>query len=347
MVQTVETPGGEIPVVFPDAGGEWNPRSKYTELVLRIQNLLSDGEDRTARDIYYALEARGQDYDYRTVKTAVKRGREAGFIHPNQIVDTSRRAATTPFDGYEGPDEFLSTRVEGIWNAYREDFWKEQETYVEVWLEKASLASLFKPICDEWNVRLEATRGDWSHSKIFRATQRLIGKLNDGKRVRILYYGDFNPSGFHAPVAVQASMGYYGLDFRNKKDSDSEGFFDIWPSDRPTQYGDGPADLMFEREALNLEHIKKYDLPENPTPSSTDKDRKLRDRFMSQVTEGRDTNVELNALKEYHRDEFEDMIEDSIRRYVDEESKGEVEARVREARADLREAVEIDRSALD
>lgn len=326
---------------------EWNPRAKYQTLVSRIQDLLDDGEERTTRDIYYALEARGYDYDYSEVKRAVKKGRRSGYIDPNQIVDTSRRAATTPDEGYASPESFMDSVVDGIWNRYREDFWNEQEFYVEAWLEKASLASVFSPITNEWNVRLEATRGDWSDSKIFRATQRLIGKLNDGKRVRILYFGDFNPSGFHAPVAVQATMGHYGLAFREKRDSDSAHYFDIWPSDSPTLYGEeGEADLRFERVALNLDHIQRFDLPENPTPSSSDKDRKIRDRFMERVSDGRDTNVELNALKEFRRDEFEDMIEDAIRDYVDEEAKGAVEERVRDARERLDEAVQIDRSAL-
>jgi len=326
---------------------EWNPQSKYRTLVARIQDLLDDGEDRTTRDIYYALEARGYDYDYSEVKRAVKKGRRSNYIDPNQIVDTSRQAATIPDAGYSSPESFVETAIEGIWNRYRENFWKEQEFYVEVWLEKASLASVFSPICEEWNVRLEATRGDWSDSKIYRAAQRLHKKLKDGKRVRILYFGDFNPSGFHAPVAVQATMAHYGLEFREKTSSENPEYFDIWPLDGPIPYGDAStADLMFERVALNVEHLRRYDLPENPTPSSSDKDRKIRDRFMNHVTEGRDANVELNALKEYHRDEFEEEIADSIRSYVDEEAKGEVERRVREARRDLEQAIEIDRTTL-
>jgi len=60
-----------------------------------------------------------------------------------------------------------------VWNDYWEDFWGEQDSYVEVWLEKQSLASVFAPICEEFNVRLEATRGDWSDSKVYQASNRL------------------------------------------------------------------------------------------------------------------------------------------------------------------------------
>ena len=163
---------------------EWNPGPKYRAYLSAIQEVLQNGEKRTVRDVYYALEARGFpdelrkksysyafgrwetdpeenphpdnvpasewewtfDYDY--VKRAVKKGRRAGYIDPEQIYDASRRAETTVDTGYDSPESFLSNQVEGIWNHYRENFWREQETYVEVWLEKQSLASVFAPI--EW-----------------------------------------------------------------------------------------------------------------------------------------------------------------------------------------------------
>lgn len=346
----------EIPKVW-DGGEPWDPREYYTQLVLHIQSLLADGEQRTARDIYYALESRGYDYPYDDVKRAVKRGRTAGYVNPHQIVDTSRRAPWTVTDGeisvrwdnrtirYEGPDEFLVNVADGLDGIYFENFWKEQDCYVEVWLEKAALASVFTPIVREWNVRLETTRGDWSHSKIFRATQRLIGKLDDGKDVRILYFGDFNPSGLHAPVTVQESMGKYGLQFRESVDSTRPMFFDIWPRNGPIRVGDGGT-LQFERVALNLKHIRRYDLPENPNPSKTNKDQVLRNRFMKYASEGLDVNIELNALKEFHRDEFEDMIRDAIRQHVDVDAKEAFEQRVSAAREDLNDAIHVDPNAL-
>ena len=174
---------------------DWNPREKYTKLVGRIQTILKDSDQRTARDVYYALEARGYDYDYEEVKRAVKKGRRANYIDPRKIVDTSREAVTTVNSGYDDPHEFLDQRVDGIWNSYTESHWRDQDTYVEVWLEKASLAPVFKEITEKWNVRLEATRGDWSDSKIYRATKRLANRIYEGHDVVILYYGDLQPIG--------------------------------------------------------------------------------------------------------------------------------------------------------
>lgn len=329
----------------------WNPGEKYQLYLSRIQDLL-DNEKRTVRDVYYALEARGFEHDlaahghtfeYRYVKRAVKKGRRHGYIDPRLIIDESRRAETTVDQGQQSAQQFVDDHVRGISKRYDENFWKDQGSYVELWLEKQSLASVFRPIANEFNVRLEATRGDWSDSKVFEATERLASKLRDGDDVVVLYFGDFNPSGYHAPVSVQETMGYYGINltFRDPDASDSANYFDIWPGE-PCEFDETGGTLLFDRKGINLEHIEEFELPENPNPSSTDKDRKLRQRFQRHVSDGRDVNVELNALKEYHRDYLEELVRDSIREHIDEDAREQTRERIEEERERIRRAVHID-----
>lgn len=332
---------------------DWNPGPKYELYLSRISDLLSD-EKRTVRDVYYALEAtgfpdecaeHGYDFEYRYVKRAVKKGRRSGYIDPELIIDTSRQAVNTADAGHDDPVSFLNKHVDGVWNAYEENFWDDQSHYVEVWLEKASLASVFQPICEELNARLEATRGDWSDSKVYRAARRLRGKVFDEeKQVRVVYFGDYNPSGLHAPVAIQNTMAHYGMDI-HRPDGEAA-YFDIWPFPGPVEADDGEGDLAFERWALNTEHIERFDLPENPNPSSTDKDQDLRERFMRHVSEGRDTNVELNALKEYHREYLEDEVRESIEQYIDDDDRTETANRIEERKASLADAISVDYDAV-
>jgi hypothetical protein len=335
----------------------WNPGEKYRMYLDRIQSLLSN-EQRTVRDVYYALEARGFEndlaerghtFEYRYVKRAVKKGRRHGFIDPDLIIDESRRAETTVDPGHDDAESFVDDHIRGVWNAYEEDFWQDQDSYVEVWLEKQSLASVFRPICEDLNVRLEATRGDWSDSKVYEATQRLRDRILDGNDVVVLYWGDFNPSGFHAPVSVQETMGYYGvpLSFRDPDSTVPAHYFDIWPPSEPVEFEDADGSLLFDRQGINLSHIKQFDLPENPNPSSTDKDRELRERFQTYVSDGRDVNVELNALKEYERDYLEDRIRASIEEHIDEEAREETEARVEREQARIEQAVDVDDDVLN
>jgi len=110
----------------------------------------------------------------------------------------------------------------------------------------------------------------------------------------------------------------------------------------PAQFGEDYGTLQFERRGINLEHIERFDLPENPNPSSTDKDRQLKERFQKHVSDGRDVNVELNALKEYHREYLEDLIRDGIEQHINDDLRRETEQRVAERREQISRAVDVD-----
>lgn len=332
--------------------GDWDPGRKYQMYLAKIQDILGE-EERTVRDIYYALEARGfpkelaahgYGFEYRYVKRAVKKGRRNGYIDPDDVVDTSRTPAATQQQSHSSPTSFVRFYERKLTNGYFENHWDEQDAYVEVWLEKASLVSVFKPICDEYNVRLEATRGDWSDSKVYEAVGRVAEKVRDGKDVVILYFGDFNPSGLHAPIAIQETMGHYGLDlsFRDGAKSDDPAYFDIWPPGSPTQFTGADGTLVFDRVSITLDEIERFDLPENPTPSSSDKDRTLRDNFMDLASDGRDVNVELNALKEFHRDYLTDRIREAIEEHIDDDVRDRVQRRRDRRQEAIADAIEID-----
>lgn len=316
----------------------WNPGKKYRKLVDLAQGLLQR-EKRTVRDVYYALESRGYHYDYRQVIRAVKKGRLAGMIDPYRVIDTSRTAGNTANQGYDSQEDFLENVVEGIEENYFKNFWAEQDEYVEVWLEKAGLSGVFAPICEDWNVRLEPLRGDWSTTKCYEAAVRLSKKLDLGKDIKILYFGDYNPSGYHAPAAVQNTIQEFGIDLgRDGCGCEEPRYFDISPVGR-IRYQDGGS-LEFERIAMTTEQVEKFDLPKNPTPSKSQKDRKIREYFIKFVS-GKDRDIELNALKEFEREYLENLIGDSIKQYADLDVKESVEKQIGRERSELRDRIKI------
>lgn len=327
--------------------GDWNPGEKYTTLLHHIKEILDGGEKRTVRDVYYALESRGHKYEYRYVKRAVKKGRRAGYIDPAQIIDSSRQAAYTPSDGYDDPQSFLEERIRGVWKSYWEDIWRYQDNYVEVWLEKQSLATVFQPICSDYYVRLEATRGDWSDSKVYEAAKRLKQKLVNGNDVKILYFGDFNPSGYHAPVSILDTLEYYGIPL--EREFPGSGDSRYYDPEHGSPFGwkeDDVGELEFERCGINLEHIERFDLTENPVPSGSDKDSTIKSHFRTFVSGGRDTNVELNALKEFERDFLESLIEEKIRETIDDQRWNAAEKRISNGRRALESSVNINDDGL-
>lgn len=324
-------------------GSNWNPRAKHSRLVQLLDGLLQE-EQRTVRDCYYALEARGHHYTYDEVTYAAKRGRRAGYLDPSKIIDTSRVADHRPTGVDDHPAEWLRNRILSSPGVYNRDFWEDQPAHVEVWLEKASLASVFRPICDEYNVRLEATRGDWSDSKAFEARQRLIRKLQDDKDIRILYFGDYNPSGFRTPVAIQQMLHCYGMRLPGRDPEDDEPedlFFDVSPWPGPAEDGEGAGTFDMERVALTTEQLERFDLPENPNPSEADSDKELLRRFKEQVTGGADVNVELNALKEFQREFLEGLVEDAIESHIDTGRYQEHQEKEQEHKEAIRDAMKV------
>lgn len=330
---------------------DWNPGKKYRKLV-KLANRLLEQERRTVRDVYYAFESRNfyyekngvkKRYDYKQVKRGLNLGRKAGMVDPSRIIDTSRRTANFVDQGYESQGEFLEEEVKGIEEKYFKNFWKKQKEYVEVWVEKAGLVPLFHPICQEWNIRLEPLGGDWSLTECYNAAVRFNEKLDQGQDVKILYFGDYNPSGFHTPIAVQNNIQVLGIDLGRKEcDSKESEYFEISPNGK-LHYEDGGS-LELERIALNTKQTEKFDLPANPAPSKKDKDRTLRNRFMEYVSDGKDINIELNALKEFEREYLKDLIKDSIKKHADTDVKEKVEKEVQEEREELADKINIQKA---
>ena len=50
---------------------DWNPGATYQAILDHSNRLLAE-EPRTVRDVYYAHESHGREYDYRQVKRALK-----------------------------------------------------------------------------------------------------------------------------------------------------------------------------------------------------------------------------------------------------------------------------------
>ncbi len=326
-------------------GENWNPSQKYAELVHYINELLQ-AEKRTLRSVYYALEARGHHYTYNQVKYAMKRGRQAGYIDPALVYDSElKRRSVHSHDGIDEYLEWLSKR--DLAEEYHPDPWANQPKYVEVWVETKGLYPLFSKYARRYDVRLEMMGGDYSLTGAYEATQRFARKLEEDKECVVLYFGDFNPSGYHAPVAIQKNMQKYGVwqarpEYLNNGNVDWS-YYMIDTTDVCEENNVTPPQVKFKRIALNLNHVVRFDnMKENPAPSKSDKDRKLLKRFKRFVSEGRDTNIQLESLKEYHREYLENLIEQSILAERDEELHQEYLEQTKAERERIRENVELD-----
>ena len=276
------------------------------------ENILKD-DKKSIRRIYYALEAlqmvESSDEAYQKVSYACKMARFHGLIHPEQLLlDKARQSRSFAEDTALAPHllERLSWRAFG----YHVNYWDVKDEYIEVWQEKESMEPEFFKICNDYNVRLETAKGDQSITAIWFAMKRLDLFLSTDKKIILLYFGDFNPSGLHSPIAIQNTMRKLRAAWKNEFKNDF-------------------SQIEFKRIALNHEHLDKYQLPENPTKKKTIKDKSIAEKFIRKYG---DRNVEMESLAERQPEEMKKLIVSAISEYVDEEDRAKLKDRMTKVR---------------
>jgi len=201
------------------------------ELLLKSQSIILQYVLVTVRQVYYVLVSRQDIYntknEYRRVIRILKNGRLAGLINFDSIIDDTREAEKTP--SWQSIKKILSAAV----NQYRSDWWRDQPRYVEVWLEKRALRRILYPITNGYDVNLVTGGGYQSWSQVWAAKARFLARK--GLKLKILYFGDLDPSGKDMPRDIRERFKTLGID----------------------------VDII--EVALTKDDILEYNLPKNPT----------------------------------------------------------------------------------
>jgi len=237
-------------------------------LLEQCKELLTQYESRiTIRQLYYRLVAAqvipNSRKGYNTLLSNLARWRKDRLLPADAFCDLTRRVreVETWAD--------LKSRLTDI--SYWRDLWEGQDQRLEVWCEKDALTTILEPICEKWLVPLFVCRGYASISSLNDSTERLSGK-------RILYFGDYDPSGVDIPRAAKAGVEFWGA-----------------------------RDVDLDVIALTPEQIQEHQLP--PVPPKTTDTRTA--GFLAK--NGQDT-VELDALAP---DVLARIVEEAIRTHID------------------------------
>lgn len=224
-----------------------------------IEEYAGQGFALTLRQLYYQFVARAllanTQREYKRLGGIVSAARRAGLIDWNAIEDRTRfvRHPST----WEDPAEI----VRAISEQYRVEKWKEQDTITEVWIEKDALIGVFEEVCKELDVALFSCRGYASDSEVWRAALRLLKYIDNGKRVRILHFGDHDPSGIDMTRDIEERLALFGA-----------------------------SGVNVNRCALNMDQIEEFGPPPNPA--------KMTDpRFEGYIAEHGGESWELDALE--------------------------------------------------
>jgi hypothetical protein len=210
------------------------------------------------RQVFYQLVARAIIENtlrsYKRIGDLLSNARLAGMIDWNIIEDRGRETVTPPM--WEDPAEIIEASAA----QFSIDRWREQESHVEVMVEKSALEGVLIPVCRELGIRFTANRGYSSSSTMYEAGKRLAHFVNQGKDVFILYLGDHDPSGIDMTRDVLDRLSLFSR-----------------------------REIVVKRLALNMDQIEQYDPPENPA-KQTDS------RFEAYVLQFGESSWELDAL---------------------------------------------------
>jgi hypothetical protein len=195
----------------------------------------------TVRQVFYQLVTGGAipktEASYKNIVVRLLGiMRRQGELPFSWIADNTRwmRKPRTYSSLEQALDDTLAT--------YRRALWDQQDSYVEIWLEKDALAGVLYDVTEEWDVPLMVTRGYPSLSYLHTAAEALS---EEDRPCFIYYFGDHDPSGVHIPRKIETDLRTFA------------------PA----------AELHFERLAVTAEQITEWNLPTRPTKRTDSRSR--------------------------------------------------------------------------
>lgn len=249
---------------------------KINEIIEEYQEA---GYKLTLRQLYYQLVSRdiipNKQREYKNLGNLLTDGRMCGMVDWD-VIEDRLRIPEVP-SSWDDPAEALQS-LAGQYERPRQE---GQEVYVEVWVEKDALSGVLSRVTEKYHIPIMVNRGYSSASAMYEAYNRFKRAKRRGQGIRILYLGDFDPSGMDM--------------IRDVSDRIME-FFD-----------DDRVDFEVIPIALTREQIKEYDPPENPA-KQTDS------RFEKFAAEHGESSWEVDALRPEVLDE---ILTNAIEKLID------------------------------
>jgi hypothetical protein len=240
-----------------------------------IDDYAGQGYDLTLRQLYYQFVARGlipnTDKEYQKLSRVISDARLAGLISWTSIVDRLRLKQSNSH--WNDPGEI----IEACASQYRIDSRQDQDTYIEVWVEKDALSGVLDKVCTNLDIPYLVCRGYVSQSAMWQASQRFINKEYQDKKVLLLHLGDHDPSGLDMTRDIQSRLELFG------------------------------SDTEVKRIGLNMDQVRLYNPPPNPAKLT---DVRARDYILEYGSE----SWELDALEPQV---IEELIEEEVKANTD------------------------------
>jgi hypothetical protein len=242
------------------------------------------------------------------------RAREKNDVDWRRIEDRARTTLGGDF-GYENPDDYLKGQINNLyecWKYYTKRVWDNQDYYIEVWVEKDALATLFSDVARGYRVLTFPSRGYSSFTKIMEALtekDRFPRYIKMGKPIIILHFSDHDPSGLNMTDDIHKRLydRKYLVRALRELFSDEE-LNQLTETYKKTGKENEPL-VKIVRCALTYEQVQKYKLAPNPT-------KKADPRAKWYISQYGDQCWELDSIEPK---ELQKIIEESITRFINPE----------------------------
>jgi hypothetical protein len=284
----------------------------------------------SARGWCYILEEHGATKaDFPTIEKLFVDLRKSGDLPLDTCAEDEARAADhiENVTG-EDPEEFVQGWIEYVRDSACDGYnpfsiWENSEHYVEMWVEKIDLKSLFSDLCKRYTIPLINIRGRTCLNSRAGTMQRFLRRERQGKQCVLIYCGDHDPSGLQISSDIRSNMesmtgatGYSPVDLIIDRFGLNANFIDAqglsWTSNLITSSGEDLADR--DHNDHNKPYVQNY------------------------IRQFGVRKVEANALV-VRPEAGRQLCLDAIRRYIPDDLLSDFEARREAARQEARAAV--------
>ncbi len=242
-----------------------------------IEDYDAQGYKLTLRQLYYQFVSKdlipNNMKEYKKLGAIINDARLAGLVDWDAIEDRTR--AMKGYYGHDSPEDAIRS---ASYN-YKENKMYDQDTIVEVWVEKEALTGIIRTACYNWQLSFFACKGYPSQSSMHEAAQRHVRHQNNDKNVIVLHMGDHDPSGIDMTRDIEERLSLFG------------------------------SEAEVRRIALNMDQINQFNPPPNPA-KMTDS------RASDYIHEFGSSSWELDALTP---DQLNSLIDEQIDTIYDHE----------------------------
>ena len=250
----------------------------------KVKDILEELEEYkplTLRQIYYQMVGKAfiknNLSQYTMMSNLLKQARIDGYVDWEDMEDRGR--VYHDLTGWENSNDFIESEQKYFLRGYKRDLMQTQGKYIEIWIEKDALSSIFIKVAKNYTIPVVVCRGFSSISFLNNFKERL--SFQGDKEAVMLYFGDFDPSGMAMLTAMETTL---------KEELNV-------------------SNVRFERVALLEEDITKYKLPHNPD-ALKEKDSRAKKHLKAFGA----LAVELDAL---NPNTLEEKIKSAIEKEID------------------------------